>query len=634
MKVAWLVSIIGAITYVAYIIALILPLVYPYCPFKVPLTLFVYHLYQFIDDRLILLIALIRHHLYTHLFGHDRDHENFRFISQPRKRPLKEIERDHVQKCATKVDAQSLKWLFSSTSNASVHRSVLQAISGMSSATLKWLPDEYRSAFMVPLDQQMQHIEPLVPSPDVERELELYYRAYILLQPNHFPGLFPDRDHMADQCCNEQLKMALFSMTSSKKALAVFLGILLGPQRSSLTLHSVVWKILVNAAISFPPRPDSGALELELELMKVIESPLTTSESGDVTTIDKPTDEMRRYILDKFLAGWRFRLQIPARVATGSFDLIFLSLIPRVQQRLSNSADASDRKQLIQTSLTIVERAGSLIHSLPPERSSLVLNILYSLLSSEAFAVVSPDLQTLAHRIFMILDCLRWYQHWIEDICPNMRFYSVAYQCYLYSPTGGDKRSEKDEMPHTLERLVSYSFNLPGLSNDDLLSYNSDLSHYPHFSINGLVQVMLLLIKEHNESILYEWARHPAMRNVWPECLSRLVRWASGEQFRRWTFLKHVLAVVVIGNLQNILRHSGNNKSLPQYYSDAYTGVNQPPWLQEVFSSSDGNPKYSQIAAHPKFQEFLHCKRPTQEIVGDAGSPAVLSESSYLPRYI
>ncbi|SJL12513.1 uncharacterized protein ARMOST_15940 [Armillaria ostoyae] len=398
-------------------------------------------------------------------------------------------------------------------------------------------------------------------------------------------------------------------MTSSKKALAVFLGILQGPQRSSLTLHSVVWKILVNAAISFPPRPDSGALELELELMKVIESPLTTSESGDVTTIDKPTDEMRRYIVDKFLAGWRFRLQIPARVATGSFDLTFLSLIPRVQQRLSNPADASDRKQLIQTSHTIVERAGFLIHSLPPERSSLVLDILYSSLSSEAFVVVSPDLQTLAHRIFMVLDCLRWYQHWIEDICPNMRFYSVAYQCYLYSPTGGDKRSEKDVMPHTLERLISYSFNLPYLSMHDFSSYLSDLSHYPLFSIDGLVQVMLLFISEHNQSILYKWARHPAMQNVWPECLSRLVRWASGEQFRRWTFLKRVLAIVVIGELQNMLGHSDDNESLPQYDYRAYTDVDQLPWLHEVGSSfRDGYPKYSQIAAHPKFQEFLYSR--------------------------
>ncbi|KAK0443171.1 hypothetical protein EV421DRAFT_1805207 [Armillaria borealis] len=58
MKVAWLVSIIGAATYTAYVIALILPLVYPYCPYKDPTTLYGHRLYQLVRDYLILRIAL------------------------------------------------------------------------------------------------------------------------------------------------------------------------------------------------------------------------------------------------------------------------------------------------------------------------------------------------------------------------------------------------------------------------------------------------------------------------------------------------------------------------------------------------------------------------------------------------
>ncbi|KAK0429789.1 hypothetical protein EV421DRAFT_1946285 [Armillaria borealis] len=162
-------------------------------------------------------------------------------------------------------------------------------------------------------------------------------------------------------------------------------------------------------------------------------------------------------------------------------------------------------------------------------------------------------------------------------------------------------------MPRALGRLISYySLNLPpAFPIDDSESYENlfDSQHYPDFPTDSLFQVMLLLIKEHNESILYDWARHPTMKHVWPECLSRLVRWASGEQFHRWTFLKCVLAVIVIGNLQNILGHSGNNRYLPQYFSDAYTDVNQPPWLQEVFSSSDGNPKYSQ-QSHKRYRGY------------------------------
>ncbi len=76
------------------------------------------------------------------------------------------------------------------------------------------------------------------------------------------------------------------------------------------------------------------------------------------------------------------------------------------------------------------------------------------------------------------------------------------------------------------------------------------------------------------------------MQNIWPVYLSQLGWWTSGEEFCQWTFLKRVLAVVVIEELQNMLGHSsGDNESLPKYYSDAYTGVNQPCWLQEVYSS-------------------------------------------------
>ncbi|KAK0443154.1 hypothetical protein EV421DRAFT_2035467 [Armillaria borealis] len=297
---------------------------------------------------------------------------------------------------------------------------------------------------------------------------------------------------------------------------------------------------------------------------------------------------------------------------------------------LCKSAHTSDRKQLIETSLTIVECTGILYHNLVQEGSGIraVLNMLYGLLSSEAFVVISPDLQTLAHKIFIILDR---YQYWMNDILPKkMRFYSVAYQCYLHSPACGSEISEDDVMRHTaVGRLISSSLNLPPSSSmDDSESHETPLDpqHYPRFSTDSLFQVMLLLIKEHNESILYDWARHLAMQNVWPECLSRLVRWtskvpqrASGEweQFRQWAFLKRVLAIVVIGELQNILGHSDDNESLPQYDYDAYTDADQVPWLYEVGGlSRDGEHnavEYAQIAKHPKFQEYLHPRLPSQE---------------------
>ncbi|SJL12545.1 uncharacterized protein ARMOST_15973 [Armillaria ostoyae] len=101
------------------------------------------------------------------------------------------------------------------------------------------------------------------------------------------------------------------------------------------------------------------------------------------------------------------------------------------------------------------------------------------------------------------------------------------------------------------------------------------------FSISTLCHVMLLLIKEHNEHILYEWARDPAMDILWPECLSRLVQWTSGEQVRQWAFLKCVLAIVVIRKLRNMLDYD-DEEYLPRYEYEAHTDVNNGPWLREI----------------------------------------------------
>ncbi|PBK88652.1 hypothetical protein ARMGADRAFT_1033979 [Armillaria gallica] len=327
MKVAWLVSIIGAATYVAYTVALILPLVYPYCPFRLSL-----------------------------------------------------------------------------------------AFAGMSSATLKWLLDEYTSALMVSLEQQIQLIALLVPSPNVERELELYYRAsadtpiVITLQ---------------------QEGVSCFSQNPSRPTML-----------SSLTLHPMVWKELVDSAISVSAHSGDSASELELELMKIIVRPSSKGESREVTTIDKPTDEMREYILDCLPHYWPLPITMEF-TTTSSFALelqIILALIFQMEQRLCLSAHVSNQKQLIETSLTIIECISLLLHSLDVSLDNEFVNIrslldkLYSLLSSEAFVVISPDLQPLAQKIFIILDK---YHSCIKATLPDLWFYSVPYQCYLHSPMGG-----------------------------------------------------------------------------------------------------------------------------------------------------------------------------------------------------
>ncbi len=606
MKVAWLVSIIGAATYTAYVIALILPLVYPYCPYKVPLTFFTHRLYQFVNNCLIPRVVLVLRYPYTHMFRHD-DHSHLPgsndwlqdFLkSRQRKGPtLKEMELTHVQENAAKVDAQLLLWLHSSTSNTSVDESVLQAFAGMPSSTCEHLPAEYISALVISL---AMHVEPLVTlSPDTDRELELYYRAYLVLRPYSWLGIFPQCDQIADQCSNEQLKVLLHSR-NPEKAPTVLLEILRGPQRSSLPLHSVVWKALVDVAI--PSR--SAALELELELMKSLATFPSTSESGDVTTIDKPTYELRRHILDKLSEHWGYdHTRIPAGIDSVHLGTMIV-LVSRIQQRFRNFIYVLDRKRLIEASLAflaIIEHTHLLIPILDWKEVKTVLDMLYSLLSSDTFAIVG-DLEALVRRIFMILDEHRsWFEHSIRmrsHSPTNRQFFSITYQCYLRSLADGDEKLENDTILPILEHFLSFCLRMYHDSDSHgilafskfyplVLLRHEDEQIWDLFRIDSLVEVMLLLIKGHNESILYEWAQLPVMRRVWPRCLRRLVQWSLAEQFRQWDFLKRVLTIVVIGELRNMLGYGDDKESLPRYDYEPYTAVaNQLPWLHEVQVSS------------------------------------------------
>ncbi len=102
--------------------------------------------------------------------------------------------------------------------------------------------------------------------------------------------------------------------------------------------------------------------------------------------------------------------------------------------------------------------------------------------------------------------------------------------------------------------------------------------------IDTLIDVMLFLINRHRERILFTWVdRSPTMRH-WQECVSRLIQWASGEQFHGWDFLKRVLAVIVIKELQRKLDCTDVNESLPQNDYGVHREVDLLPWLLDIYS--------------------------------------------------
>ncbi|PBK69300.1 hypothetical protein ARMSODRAFT_156620 [Armillaria solidipes] len=109
IAIAYVVAVISATAYVAYVACLVLPLFYHNCPYKTPLMLHLpglYHAARSIVSRLIPGVS-----------------------NKPRS--IKDVERSGAFQAAAAIDSQAVSWLYSASSNTSVKQIVLQAVLGI-----------------------------------------------------------------------------------------------------------------------------------------------------------------------------------------------------------------------------------------------------------------------------------------------------------------------------------------------------------------------------------------------------------------------------------------------------------------------------------------------------------------------
>ncbi len=134
-------SVVGAITFIsfsAYIVTNFLPIVYPSCPYKTPLSQYMFPLYAYIRRRI---------------------------RGSPTAHTLREAESTTVRDSADEMDVQALVWLINMSSNPSVENIVLESMSA--------LPLKSVDSFMRRIDHTnvplacFQALERLVREPDV-----------------------------------------------------------------------------------------------------------------------------------------------------------------------------------------------------------------------------------------------------------------------------------------------------------------------------------------------------------------------------------------------------------------------------------------------------------------------------------
>ncbi|KAK0458239.1 uncharacterized protein EV420DRAFT_1544337 [Desarmillaria tabescens] len=539
MKVAWLVALMSVATLFAYIFTIVLPLIHPHCPYKTPLTFYLYRPYRF-ARRVTFFIAQFMHRIGREGSSHPSC--------------VVEAEHDHALKNTDKIDAEALMWLYTSTSNVSVHQIVLQSLAGVTLGSMTSLPDHALETFGAGLNTHVQLVIPHISSGAAAEALaELYVRAAMqICALSEIPW---SMSKLIDRCSSEQLKSVLhcnWSVGASSVSIHL-LGILRSPLRSSLYLHTSVWRYLLEKAYI-----DDA---LELQFIRILAAPASDPEEVvTITTIVKPTNEMREIILSLLSARWVFlRTMEISPVVRGLFQ--------------SDSVKPGDpaykeREQLIDTTLVVFTRVNRILWDADDSTVGITLEYLFSVISSGEFSLDGHDDKSI-QKIFATLGSHSW---WIrqnlprianEQLCSHICRWDIfllmwslfssgslwiygAFHEYGGMPALYDK-FRAQALPQTRSRRNRpiQASKLADLYAIALLEHHQNEEGALH--IDALFALVRLLAYGHHKSMLRNLAKLYGTLDIWRECLSRLELWMKGEEFQReWAFLDRLVAIHVL----------------------------------------------------------------------------------------
>ncbi len=188
---SWVIGIGTVAAYTTYLITIFLPILYPQCPYRTPLSDLVYFPYHYITQD------LFPKHVRP-LFVKGVQRPDFT-LDEPRAKisSLDDLERGVVQEESETLSVEALHWLFSSSSNPTVHGIVIQSIGGLplsARAAVKKVFGEakhIRAAHYTLLQSSAQYLaqHPSKPWPGMESKFERLLRFELFI-----PHLYYEMD--------------------------------------------------------------------------------------------------------------------------------------------------------------------------------------------------------------------------------------------------------------------------------------------------------------------------------------------------------------------------------------------------------------------------------------------------------
>ncbi|SJL00658.1 uncharacterized protein ARMOST_03971 [Armillaria ostoyae] len=161
--IAWVVGVITVIAYIAYLMAHILPLFFPQCPYRTSLC-----------DLL--------HILYSHVMQYAQHFPvSCSTFNAPKWKNLKELELEAVQSVSDELSVEALHWLFSMSSNPTVQSIALQAIGGLHPTLQNKAKELFDDIDLDQLLEQCLSTFPRTPVAGLETKLERLLRCNLVL---------------------------------------------------------------------------------------------------------------------------------------------------------------------------------------------------------------------------------------------------------------------------------------------------------------------------------------------------------------------------------------------------------------------------------------------------------------------
>ncbi|KAK0470790.1 hypothetical protein IW261DRAFT_921123 [Armillaria novae-zelandiae] len=258
---SWVIGVGTVAAYAMYLLSIFLPILYPQCPYHTPLSDLIYFSYHYITQ------AFFPKHVRP-LFVKEAQRRNSSLDDPGAKiGSLDDLERGVVQKESATLSVEALHWLFSSSSNPTVHAIVIQSIGGLPVSVMAAVKTVFgeaidiRRTHSILFDGYTQYVlgGTLKPLPGVESKVERLLRFELFIphlqtdwyersQSRHYIEAADDERLALAVRSNNAIQRSIYKPSDSSTPTALFQQII--SSESSPYLPPVIWLGLMRAAQS------------------------------------------------------------------------------------------------------------------------------------------------------------------------------------------------------------------------------------------------------------------------------------------------------------------------------------------------------------------------------------------------